>query len=42
MRNNINIIKLLLRVMMLDDMKEKKELYAERKERARDMDNWRT
>ena len=27
------------RVMMLDDMKEKKELYAEMKERARDRDN---
>ena len=30
------------RVMMLDDMKEKKELYAEMKERARDRDHWRT
>ena len=30
------------RVMMSDDMKEKKELYAEMKERARDRDNWRT
>ena len=28
--------------MMLDDMKEKKELYAEMKERARDGDNWKT
>ena len=31
-----------MRVMMLDDMKEKKELYAEMKERARVRDNWRT
>ena len=30
------------RVMMLDDMKEKKELYAEMKEIARDRDYWRT
>ena len=30
------------RVMMLEDMKEKKELYAKMKERARDRDNWRT
>ena len=28
--------------MMLDDMKEKKELYADMKETARDRDNWRT
>ena len=30
------------RAMMLDDMKEGKELYAEMKERARHMENWRT
>ena len=30
------------RVMMSDDMKEKKELYAEMKERVCDRDNWRT
>ena len=30
------------RVMMLDDMKEKKDLYAEMKERTCDRDNWRT
>ena len=30
------------RVMMLDDMKEKKDLYAEMKERVCDRDNWRT
>ena len=30
------------RIKMLDEMKEKKELYAEMKERARDMVYWRT
>ena len=30
------------RAMMLDDMKEGKELYAEMKERARHRKNWRT
>ena len=30
------------RVMMLDDMKEMKDLYAEMKERVCDRDNWRT
>ena len=30
------------RAMMLDDMKEGKELYAEMKERARHRENWRT
>ena len=30
------------RVMMSDDMKEKKELDAEMKDIARDRDNWRT
>ena len=30
------------RVMMLDDMQDRKELYAEMKERAYDGDNWRT
>ena len=30
------------RIKMLDEMKEKKELYGEMKERARDMVYWRT
>ena len=30
------------RINMLDEMKEKKELYGEMKERARDMVYWRT
>ena len=30
------------RAMMLDDMKEGKELYVEMKERARHGENWRT
>ena len=30
------------RAMMLDDMKEEKELYVEIKERARHKENWRT
>ena len=30
------------RAMMLDDMKEEKELYVDMKERARHRENWRT